>query len=119
MPLAEEGIFEGPLLQQVFELYLKDLKQNEPDVLMLGCTHYPLFRSALQKYLPNTRIIDSAQVCADMLGDLLDQYELRASPENLGKMRFYVTDYSMEFSRQTQYFLGDQVRHLEKVQLDG
>ncbi len=116
--MAEEGIFDGPLLQQVLDLYLGDLKKDEPDILMLGCTHYPLFRGALQRYLPRTRIIDSAEVCAEMLSSLLDQYHLRATPGTPGTADFYVTDYSMEFGHQARNFLRNQVCHFEKIQLD-
>ena len=118
VPLAEEGILEGPLAEQVFDLYLKDLRKNPPDVLMLGCTHYPLFRKALEHYLPScVRIIDSAGVCSEMLGEFLAGYGLRAPKGNRGTARFFVTDYSMEFRRQAQCFLGTDVEHLEKVLL--
>ncbi|TSA85951.1 glutamate racemase [Helicobacter mehlei] len=49
VPLIEEGILQGPLLEACMHHYFQDL-QNAPDVVVLGCTHFPLIISSLQGY---------------------------------------------------------------------
>ncbi|CCB80278.1 glutamate racemase [Helicobacter bizzozeronii CIII-1] len=49
VPLIEEGILQGPLLEACMHHYFQDL-QNAPDVVVLGCTHFPLIISSLQDY---------------------------------------------------------------------
>ncbi|WP_120946041.1 glutamate racemase [Helicobacter labacensis] len=49
VPLIEEGVLEGELLQACMRYYFESI-QNAPAVLILGCTHFPLIASSLQNY---------------------------------------------------------------------
>jgi glutamate racemase len=61
VPIIEEGIWEGDMVEAVVHYYLADLGNQRPDFLVLGCTHYPFIRGAIEKSLPpTTRIIDPA-----------------------------------------------------------
>ena len=40
VPLVEEEIYEGEILESTFKYYFEDIKS--PDALILGCTHFPL-----------------------------------------------------------------------------
>ncbi len=44
VPLAEEGLYEHQIARTAVDLYLSGLKNSPPDVILLGCTHYPLLR---------------------------------------------------------------------------
>ena len=55
VPLVEEGIFEGRVLEAVFELYFQDI--TTPDAIILGCTHFPLIAKKIQKYFPNEPLL--------------------------------------------------------------
>lgn len=67
VPLAEEcRSEEDSLVQLCLEQYLRPIRKCSPDVLLLGCTHFPLFRMAIEKSIgPTCRVIDSAGMCAD------------------------------------------------------
>ncbi len=66
VPLVEEGIFEGEILQKVLEHYLKDVKR--PDAVILGCTHFPLIAKAIGDYFENSPLlIHSGEAMADYL----------------------------------------------------
>ncbi len=106
VPFAEEGITDGPLLRSVFDLYLSKLKQNIPDVVLLGCTHYPLFRPLFQSYFPEgVKIIDSAETTAIFLKKQLTEYNLLSSTEKKGKIQIFVTDMTPGFSSLAKTFL--------------
>jgi len=44
VPLVEEGWFENPATELIAREYLESLQRAKVDVLVLGCTHYPLLK---------------------------------------------------------------------------
>jgi glutamate racemase len=49
VPLAEEGWTDDDVAYRVAERYLEPLRDARIDTLVLGCTHYPLLKSTLQR----------------------------------------------------------------------
>ena len=120
VPLAEEGVNDEKLLFEIFDLYLKYLRCNPPDALLLGCTHYPLFCEALNEYFAGkVKIIDSATACAQYMADFLKDNTLAASSKSHGSYRYFVTDMPSEFVTLSSRFLGNSPGNVEKVILDG
>ena len=118
VPMAEEGLTDGPLVHSVFDIYLHNVKRNPPDALLLGCTHYPLFKSAFMQYFEEkVRIIDSAEVCADHVAQYLKNGNLSASPGKGGKSCFFVTDMHSEFPVHAARFLNRMPERVEKITL--
>jgi len=65
VPLVEEGWFEHPAAELIATEYLDPLKRCAVDVMVLGCTHYPLLKPLLQRIMgPATRLIDSGEETA-------------------------------------------------------
>ncbi len=118
VPIVEEGLGEHKLVQEAFEHYLGRFKSNPPDVLLLGCTHYPLLKEALAKYLPSSRIVDSANACASHLERFLSEKALAAGAGNVSSGRYYVTDLAADFPTQAARFLGGRTGYVEKVSLE-
>lgn len=65
VPLVEEGIFDGPLLDAAMQHYFAGIEP--PEYLILGCTHFPLIASALQRYFPNTVLVHSGEAIVQHL----------------------------------------------------
>jgi glutamate racemase len=65
VPIVEEGLFDGVVLQTVIKHYFKDLK--EPDFIVLGCTHFPLISDAISNYFPNSTLIHSGEAIVEYL----------------------------------------------------
>jgi len=55
VPLVEEGIFEGKLLDATMEHYFSTIA--EPKAIILGCTHFPLIGNVLKKYFNNKPLL--------------------------------------------------------------
>ena len=55
VPIVEEGIFDGKVLDAMLEYYFKDIKT--PDAIILGCTHFPLVSKAISKYFNNKPLL--------------------------------------------------------------
>jgi glutamate racemase len=67
VPLVEEGITEGKIVNDVFELYFKNIDRKKIDTVILGCTHYPFLSNSLQRYFSNAKLIHSGQAIVELL----------------------------------------------------
>jgi glutamate racemase len=66
VPLVEEGIFKGEVLQSVMRHYFHDL--NTPDAIILGCTHFPLIEKEISRYFKDkSRMIHSGEAMVEYL----------------------------------------------------
>lgn len=109
VPLVEEGLLEGKIVQSVFDHYVGDLKSDPPDVVLLGCTHYPLLKYALKQYLPDSvTIVDSADAAAQAVQMLLKQHDLSAPLSQSGSFRIFASDIAGGFGEQAARFLGSE-----------
>ncbi len=119
VPLAEEGFTDSPLALAAIDHYLGHLKEAPPEALLLGCTHYPLFLSALDGYFGGrVRLIDSATACAAYVRDYLVGEGLAACPGKTAQARFFVTDLHSEFYRHAIRFFGASPERVSRVSLD-
>jgi glutamate racemase len=112
VPIIEEGRDErDPVVKLVLEQYLQPLIEREIDVLLLGCTHYPLLRPLIAQTVgPDVPVIDSAEACAeDVQARLRSAGLLRGGEPAPGGLRCFVTDDSPRFARLASHFLGFSV----------
>lgn len=93
VPLIEEGWLEGEITDGVVRQYLWPLVEEGIDTLVLGCTHYPLLREAIGRFLgESVRLVDSAQNCATAVARLLEEEGLRAETGPAGLLSVALTD---------------------------
>lgn len=112
VPLVEEGLVKGRVAEVVIDHYLKELRNLSVDTVILGCTHYPLLRQALEEYLgEGVRIVDSAQPLAE---EISPHVESAAEGETL----YFTTDDPQRFSTLGTLFLGEEVVRVERIALD-
>jgi len=75
VPLVEEGWNEHSVTEQVAGIYLAEAFSDgfqNADVLVLGCTHYPLLRPVLRRMAPpHVTIVDSAESTASAVAGRL------------------------------------------------
>ncbi len=100
VPLIEEGWLENPISDEIILQYLKPLIDEGIDTLVLGCTHYPLLRTAIGRLVgERITLVDSAQNCAIAVHELLGQEGLTAPPNAAGTLRVGLTDPPDSFLR--------------------
>jgi glutamate racemase len=133
VPLVEEGWIEHPVTEQVGRIYLSEAFSNdasEADVLVLGCTHYPLIKPLLRRIAPDhVTIVDSADSTAEAVAHQLGRQlkpdeatssaaattksELNAVPQ----LKFFATDSAEKFRKMGTRFLGLPVENVVHVDL--
>ena len=103
---------------QVLRIYLGEALRDAPGsrALLLGCTHYPLLRPAIERTLAELghplRVIDSAQATARAVQRvLLEQGIARGDRAGAGEAtcEFFATDSVQKFERLGPRFLGRPV----------
>ena len=131
VPLAEEGWANEAVARTVAETYLKDLRASI-DTLVLGCTHYPILKKAIQDCVgEQVELIDSGEATAREVKALLEEKDLAhlpLAPLPNGALErhlcddldhFYVTDAAERFARVAERFLGSKPARLEAVEVWG
>jgi len=112
--LVEEGWEDHEVTQLTIKEYLTSLLQNDIDTLVLGCTHYPILKSSIQKFVGNKiTLVDSAEAVTDKLDVILPNRE----SEVIGEDRFYVSDNEEKFNRIASKILDMELDKLIKVKL--
>jgi len=127
VPLAEENWVNEPETLPIAKRYLEGIAEFAPDVLVLGCTHYPILRDVIARVVgPDVRLVDSGEATADEVANLLEHRDLSNTSRPIGQRRlcddldhFYVTDAAERFARVAERFLGVQPSKLEAIEVYG
>ena len=129
VPLVEEGWVEHPVTEQVARIYLSEAfsedagnGNDDADVLVLGCTHYPLIKPLLRRVAPqHIAIVDSAESTANAVACQMQietpfsaSGELKSVP---AAIRFFATDSAEKFRKMGTRFLGLRVADVVHVDL--
>jgi len=125
VPLVEEGWIDHKVTEEVAHIYLKEAFADEfksADVLLLGCTHYPLLQPVLRRVAPqHVKIVDSADSTADAVAKLLHRTPLPSAPElerrKLPRVKCFATDSPEKFRRLGAQFLGHPIGDVQHVDL--
>ncbi len=66
VPIVEEDLLEGEILQSTMKHYFKDIK--DPDAVILGCTHFPLIADQIASYFDHkATLIHSGEAIVEYL----------------------------------------------------
>jgi glutamate racemase len=132
VPLVEEGWTDHAVTEQVAGIYLAEAFADgfsSADVLLLGCTHYPLLKPVLQRVVPKrVTLVDSAESTALAVSNLMGntsenaghfggQAQRQTSAHDSGKIKFFVTDSAQKFQRLGKLFLGRPMTDVTHIEL--
>jgi glutamate racemase len=122
VPLAEEGWTEGEVPRLVARRYLEPLMAAGARCLVLGCTHYPLLRGAIEAEAAALAggpvpIVDSAHATAAEVAAFLAERGHAAARKEGGGLELLVTDLPKSFATVAERFLGEPVGHVEQIDL--
>lgn len=105
--LAEEGMVNNGISREALLHYLTGV--TDEDTLLLGCTHFPVFKPLITTLLSaGVQVVDSADATAAALMHLLIKENLlNESTTGRGAVHYLVTDSVMRFQSVGEIFLND------------
>jgi glutamate racemase len=117
VPLVEEGWTSNQIARLTAHTYLREIKKQWVDVLILGCTHYPLLKDVIKEIMgEDVVLIDSGhETAADVTKCLMDRGILEVASPKQGSHRFFVTDSPDRFRQVGGKFMNANVDNVELV----
>lgn len=110
VPLAEEGLIDGEIVELVAHRYLDPVLARKPHALVLGCTHYPALKGSIARIAgPDVVLVDSAETTAIRVEQRLREMDLLHSEGAKPEHRFLSTDAPERFARVGEIFLGRRI----------
>jgi glutamate racemase len=118
VPLVEEGWLKKGETRKIVKKYLHPLKVKQIDILILGCTHYPLLKEIIQvKIGKRVKVIDSSEaLSASVMEFLRHNSAVERGLKKGGACHFYVSDVTEQFQKIAETILKTAVS-LEHVKL--
>ncbi|HEX9655874.1 MAG TPA: glutamate racemase [Bacteroidota bacterium] len=117
VPFAEEGWIDHPATALVAKEYLFPLTLEKIDTLILGCTHYPVLRSAIDKTLNGqVALIDSGEAAAEEVERVLDDLKMKNPSTERPRLQFFVSDIPSKFAEVGERFLGQKMGRVQKAE---
>ncbi|MBS1651477.1 MAG: glutamate racemase [Bacteroidetes bacterium] len=114
VPLIENNEINTPACDYFIERHINNLlaMSNKIDVIVLGCTHYPLIEAKIKKYLPkNITIIWQGPIVANALSNYLNRHpEIDSVCSKQNTQRFLTTDSALTFNNAAKLFFGSEIK---------
>jgi glutamate racemase len=122
VPVIEEGWIDHPVTRQVLSIYLREaLDACSPDIVILGCTHYPLIAPLVSQTLKElgstAEVVDSASATARTAA--LQIGSAPSASKSPATFECYATDSIEKFARLGSDFLGQPIPRVELLDLGG
>lgn len=113
VPLAEEGWLDRPATVEIAREYLLPLKKEGIDVLILGCTHYPVLRETIRLVMgERVSIVDSGRCCAETVRN---EMALRKRRTRGGRVKYFVSDMPERFQEIGRLFTKAEIDEVTVV----
>jgi glutamate racemase len=110
VPVIEENILSGPILDAVIDGYAAPTEAEQVDALVLACTHYPIVASQIgQRMGRNVALLSTPQIVAEHVAAALGHRELLHSGAPKAPHEFMVSDYTPAFEAIAQQFFGEAI----------
>jgi glutamate racemase len=113
VPLVENNEIGTPGANYFIQKHVEALVAKDPeiDTVILGCTHYPLLRADIERYMPShVRLVDQGPLVAQKLEDYLARHpEMAEICSTNGSVSYFTTENAETFQEKASLFLGENV----------
>jgi glutamate racemase len=115
----EEGDVSSQALADAVRGFTTPLRARRPDVVIMGCTHYPLIAPMLRRHLGrDVTLVDPAAEVAREVEHILERQGIARSGEGLGSYRFYTTGDKDVFRSVGARFLQMPLTRVREISLE-
>ena len=116
VPIIESGFYNDKIADQAISLHLNKFKKHAIDVLVLGCTHYPILIEKIKNFL-NCKIIDSPHATSIKVKEYLKKNHWGAVNNSQLNDEYYVSDQIKEFNKMARLFLDKKIDKALQIKL--
>ncbi|NLB42724.1 MAG: glutamate racemase [Clostridiales bacterium] len=110
VPIVEEGWSDTKVAFLTAEQYLKDIKKQDVDTLVLGCTHYPLLENTISSVMGSgVQLINPAINTAERVKEILTGINGLNIGDKEATIQYYVSDIGQSFQKVGSHFLGSKI----------
>ncbi|HHY81795.1 MAG TPA: glutamate racemase [Clostridiales bacterium] len=110
VPIVEEGWSDTDVARITAESYLQNIKKQNVDTLVLGCTHYPLLENTIAAVMgPDVKLINPAVYTARQVGRILKDENMMCEEGRQTSVSFYVSDIGQSFQKIGSHFLNQVI----------
>ena len=114
-PMAEEGWTENEIARLAIHEYLKDI--TDISALILGCTHYPLFKDVIKEELgDNVDIINTGEMVAKEVKKYIYDNKIDNLSSNESVTRMYLTDLECNFINVAKKLMNKNSLNVNKIE---
>lgn len=105
---VEAGLTDDPETEMLLRGYLAPMLDAGIDSLVLGCTHYPFLRPAIERVVgPDVAVIDPAPAVARQTGRILERQGLIASAAGEpGRVTYFTSGDPLLFQAQVRHLVA-------------
>ena len=110
VPMIEQNALQKA--ENALKLYLKPFQKQGIEVLVLGCTHYPILRRQIKKLMgKNVKVVSQTDFLPNKLGGYLKRHpEIDSKLSKNRKRSFLVTDYNSKFGEVAKRLFGKKLK---------
>ncbi|MBP7809419.1 MAG: glutamate racemase [Bacteroidia bacterium] len=119
VPMVENNEYNTPESDAIIKQHIDNLMSRSPkiDTIILGCTHYPLLKDQIKKFLPeNFTLLSQGDIVAKGLADYLKRHqEIDAKCSKGNTIEFLTTGDTTNFDIHAGKFFGKEIKskHLQ------
>lgn len=115
VPIVEEGLEHDEIALLMARKYLSGLKETGIDVLVMGCTHYPVLEDVIRQTVgAGVKIVHSGKETAKEAYSILSEKAL-FNKRGRGKCEYFVTDTPQSFHEIGGRILGESLTHVNSL----
>ena len=98
--------------------YLDEFTDRGIDILVLGCTHYPLLKDTIDVFMgAGVTLIDSAIATAQEVVKVLNELNLCSHAAEEAERQYFVTDAPERFRQLGTRFLGKPLERVQQIEI--
>jgi glutamate racemase len=110
VPMIESGGYPLDERSQIIKASLYPLKTSDIDTLVLGCTHFPLIRDEIARYLEDgIAIVDPAEETVSELEMILRERKIENNQQQTPVHNYYVSGETRSFAKSASAWLGSDI----------
>lgn len=119
VPITEEALSTGTVAHTVISHYLDSFVLKHMDTLILGCTHYPLLKEEIQKFVGSSvYLVDSGKAAAIQLKSILVELDLLTDREIKGELNCFLSCVTPNFEKIASLCLKHEIKSLELIDIE-